>query len=563
MPLRRHRAQSVRDSDITEAADPLHPHFASGFDGSLFLLLVHGGVSVAWGAALAVFATGVVPIAWGISEYGQRHAGLTNVIVTGLATLATAYLKYTARRATEEYAAMRLYDGLPLRTWGWMHGLATTGIWPPLRWRQHKWKWVGWLLLFGGLAGHTASIVAILQPQPFFDHVHFDDATPCGVDPATLSLNSRFAVQDAMDQDAFTIGLQLGNYFALDQIAGNTTTAVPGRVFVKDTFGYGALGGLINGLQEVAGVEITAQCSSSHDVADRPSLWSTAFPDLPPETLGSNDTGTFVASVAADGSNAVFHSSVNSTSIVFNSTSIPPSSISIYAAVNASGNGAMVIADASVLTTSCTWVATPRLVHVEMRNFTAFAASAENATTVPAPVGRAVYVTVQGLAQAVRLGARLDATSSGYPTAADILQTLIADGLKAALTQYSVDCSSDETRCSAAGISVCNSHNRTVQLHWRFGDDHYLGILAIALNFVFGSYALWVVWRVRKRRRVKGIDPFKIVDGFKMGLDTSETQGERDMKGSWALHDGKLVARGEDWAVLEESVPLNPLVRNS
>ncbi|KAJ7478405.1 hypothetical protein FB451DRAFT_1557079 [Mycena latifolia] len=120
------------------------------------------GISTAWGIALAIFATGVVPIYWGISEYGRLHSGLTNVIVTGIATLATAHLKYTVRRVAEEYAAMRLANGLPLIALGWLQGVAAGDIWPPL---QSAWTWCVWLLLFGGMAVHSASIVAILQPH--------------------------------------------------------------------------------------------------------------------------------------------------------------------------------------------------------------------------------------------------------------------------------------------------------------------------------------------------------------------------------------------------------------
>jgi hypothetical protein len=141
---------------------PLRPQLARGFDRSLFFLLVNGGLSTAWGIALLVFATGVVPITWGISQYGRQHLALTNVIVTGIATLATAHLQYTARNAAEMHATMRLSEGVPLIAWGWLQGVAAGEIWPPL---QSIWTWGVWLLVFGGMAGHSASIVAILQPR--------------------------------------------------------------------------------------------------------------------------------------------------------------------------------------------------------------------------------------------------------------------------------------------------------------------------------------------------------------------------------------------------------------
>ncbi|KAJ7826480.1 hypothetical protein B0H14DRAFT_2817272 [Mycena olivaceomarginata] len=520
-------------SETAQAALPLRPHLTSNFDLSLFFLLVNGGVSTAWGAALAVFATGVVPVAWGISQYGQQHPALTNVILTGIATLATAHLQYTACR---------------FLTWGWLQGAAAGDIWPPL---QSKWTWGGWLLLFLGMAGHSASIVAILQPQSWFDHVHYDDPTPCGIDPARLTLNSKFTSQPAMDQGAFRIGLQLGNYG--DQIAANTTTAVPGRVYVKENIGYGALGGLVNGLQEVAGIEINAWCDSSRDL---PSVWASVFPDLPLTALSINGTGTTVASIASDGSRAVIQSSVNSTYTPFNSTSVSFRWTSMYTVANASGSGAMFIADNSGLSTGCTWVATPRFVHIEIRGKIAFASDIEDAPTAPAPVGRAVYATLRGMAEAVRLGASLYAPSKGYPSIIEgwypipaiIMETLLADGLKSALTQYSASCwsnpreknpisVSNTDRCRAAGIPICNSNNRTVQEHWHFGNEHLLGIPAIVLNLVFGLYALWVLGRVVGRPRV--------VNGFKIGLDTSTAQHEGNADGFWALHKGRVVVRGE------------------
>ncbi|KAJ7452627.1 hypothetical protein FB451DRAFT_1282727 [Mycena latifolia] len=566
--IRRLRRVLSAPSETARAALPLRPHLAgSGFDRSLFFLLVNGGVSTAWGAALAVFATGVVPIYWGISQYGQQHSALTNVIVTGIATLATAHLQYTVRQAAEEHARMRLAKGLPFLVWGWLQGVAAGDIWPPL---QSTWTWGWWLLLFGAMAGHSASIVAILQPQSFFDHVHYNDAIPCGVDPALLTLNSNLTAQPAMDLGAFRIGLQIGNYG--DQIAGNTTTAVPGRVYLKDNAGYGAVGGLINGLQEVAGIEIDASCDSSHDL---PSVWASVFPDLPMATLSINGTGTSVASISSDGAHAVIQSSVNSTYTPFNSTAISFKWTSMYAAVNASGNGALFITDNSGLSSSCTWVAIPRLVYVEMRGYIAFATDWDDAPTAPAPVGRAVFATVRGIAEAVRLGASLYAPSKGYPSPAEagwypspdiIMEDILADGLKSALTQYSMWCLGDTGRCRSAGITICNSNNRTVQEHWHFGNEHFLGIPAIILNLVFGLYALWVVFKMARRPRVEGVKPFKVVDGFKMGLDTTTAKDEGNGEEFWALHHGRVGARGESWTVVEkaeesedsESVLLDP-----
>ncbi|KAF7344252.1 hypothetical protein MVEN_01716500 [Mycena venus] len=535
-PIRRLRHALSASSESVQAALPLRPHLSSGFDRSLFFLLVNGVVSVAWGVTLAVFASGHVPISWIVSQYGQRHTGLTNVLVTGIATLATTHLKYTICRATEEYATMRLAEGLSLSTWNWLQGVATADMWPPVQREEQMWAWIAWLLLFGSMRGHSASVVAILQPQSFFHYVPSNDPTPCGVDPTALTMNSNLTAQTVMDQDAFMFGLQLGNYG--DQVGGNTTTAVSGRIYVKDNFGYGAFSDLANARQDVTGIEINARCDSSHDATSLPLRWSSAFPDLPLTTLSINDAGAFVASVASDGSHAVIKSSFNSTYTPFHSTSISFNWTSIYAVVNASGSVVLGLP----LHATCT------------------SKSAMGSPSLPARTMRPLRLPLWaerftplsgGITEAIRLGAILDATSTG---AANILQSLLADGLKAALTaQYTEDCWADVQRCDAVGISICNSNNRAVEEHWRFGDENNLGILAIILTLGFGLYTLWVIWTVRKRPRVKGIDPFKVVDGFKMGLHNIQNGTNGD--GFWALHNGRVGIVEEPEA---ESVPLIP-----
>ena len=45
-----------------------------------------------------------------------------------------------------------------------------------------------------------------------------------------------------------------------------------------------------------------------------------------------------------------------------------------------------------------------------------------------------------------------------------------------------------------------------------------MGWIAIALSIVFGGLALWVVWNLRKRERIKGPNALKVVDAFKLGV---------------------------------------------
>ncbi|KAJ7888960.1 hypothetical protein B0H14DRAFT_3429933 [Mycena olivaceomarginata] len=73
-----------------------HCTFA-GLDLPLFMLFVHGGIAVGWVAALSVLSTGVVPIYFRMSQFGLQHQAITNVIITGIATLSTTHLLLTIK----------------------------------------------------------------------------------------------------------------------------------------------------------------------------------------------------------------------------------------------------------------------------------------------------------------------------------------------------------------------------------------------------------------------------------------------------------------------------------
>ncbi|KAJ7809447.1 hypothetical protein B0H13DRAFT_2150087, partial [Mycena leptocephala] len=357
--------------------------------------------------------------------------------------------------------------------------------------------------------------------ESFLGYVPSNDPAICGVDPASLTMNSNLTAQHLMDQDAFMFGLQLGAYS--DQLAGNTTTAVAGRIYLKDNFGYGVTTSLPNALQQVAGTEITAQCYSSHDATSLPSLWFTTFPDLSLNALQINDSGALLASIAHDASHAIIKISSNSTYVPFNTTSMSFSWKSMYAVVNASGSGALFIADSSGLSTGCKWAAIPRLVHIEVP----ISSPLHRQQTIhpcACPV-RAVYATVRA-SHSNPVRATLDATTAGYPSAADVLQCLLADGLKQPSRRNTAQC--------RALDRICDSEI-SLQEHWRFGNEHSLGVLAIMLTLGFGVYAV----------------------------------GRRDEATRfWAVDHGILVARGEDWTIVEEpeseeTVPLVPMITNS
>lgn len=332
---------------------------------------------------------------------------------------------------------------------------------------------------------------------------------------------------------------------------------------MKDNFGYGAQGGLEDGLQEVLGVEIIAQCSDSKvstpENATLASLWSTTFPGraLPAVNI-TNGTGSFIDTFTSTSSQAVI-TSEPTLKLVGNQTSM-------YAVVNASGAGGILTTDAHGALVGCTWSATPRLVHVQTVNYTALTLGTSNTTTVPAPVGRAVSSVMSGIAQAIQLGARLDWSPdtdpltfwnipSPVPTTAQMLQTLIADGIKAVLTGYT----SYWVRVQPHGAqNECTSNNRTVAQHWRFANDHNLGWLAVILTVGFGCFALGVVWYLRNRPRMKGFDPLLVVDAFKLGLDTTDAKIE-GAEQVLRVRDGRVVFQQENRTLNsdgEEYVPL-------
>ena len=207
----------------------------TGIDWGLLLLLLNGLITVCWGIALIVFQTGIVPIDWYLSQYGQLHRGITNVIVTGVATISTSHLQFTVQNTVREYSALLVRRGFTLRQWAWMQEFARGSIWPPFTLKRHPVAWPLWLLVYGLMAAHSASLVAILQPRKSryeftrtfrlnsslifpsaetrWGHVMYNDPIPCGVDANTLTLNPNLTVLPDLDRVAEQIGLQLGNYY--------------------------------------------------------------------------------------------------------------------------------------------------------------------------------------------------------------------------------------------------------------------------------------------------------------------------------------------------------------
>ena len=301
-----------------------------------------------------------------------------------------------------------------------------------------------------------------------------------------------------------------------------------GRVYVKDIYAYGAIGGLSDGLQEIPGVSFNAKCTNDRNsnISSLSHLWGSVFPGRTPPTI----------STRSDGSQSFSDSSVplQMRSIVSDTSfNLTGSLIGMYALVDPSGSGGLLMVNSTGDLLCCVWQAIPKLVSVQTVKFTAKSLGAQDSKTVPQLTGRAVLFTLQGMAAAVHLGVDLDnrnpVQSLKFPPTSAVLQILLADGGKAALTSFNVYFNGKFTHhLSTAGIAVCDSKNRTIATHWRFGNNHNLGWVAIIWTIGMGILAVIAVMWFMPRPRVRGIKPLEIpyavvlgrvvtVDGIKDG----------------------------------------------
>ncbi|KAJ7016908.1 hypothetical protein C8F04DRAFT_1406473 [Mycena alexandri] len=545
----------------------LEPSFSTNIDWSLFILFASAVVSVLWGIALAIFAAGVVPIAWTISQAAMAYDGFTSVVVTAVSSLSTAQLTYTIKLAVEAYASSILFEGFTLDQWTFLRALSESSIRPPFKfpWRKQTKSAIVWLALMGSLAAHSTSMAAILQPE-FFDVIHHvDDWGPCGIPASNLSFNLSIPrdAQVQLEQATLTAGLELGTIY--EQVSGNSTTSIVGRAFVKDNFGYGAIGGVADGLQEVPGVELDVQCGNGTSSLDFELLWAAIRIPLPTVNL-TKKTVSFITDLESNSSLQIVTSAGGGKPIppVTLTDAVP---FAFFSAVLANGDGAMLTIGANGSAFTCIWNAIPRLVHVRMVHWNAAALPSEtqtsgNTTLYPAAIGSALLGTLRGVAAGITLGGSLFfranyslvniqhfITDGHYqaPSANTAIGVLLGDGAKAGLTAYSNYFTShvfapfvnDTINDAAAktGVSICSSNNRSLHQHWRFGNLHWLGTLAIIQNCTIGAAALWVVFllaRPGKNRciRVKGLEPLEISDAFRLGVGASlivrETNGSTE-----------------------------------
>ncbi|KAJ7649442.1 hypothetical protein DFH06DRAFT_553961 [Mycena polygramma] len=544
----------------------LEPTFSTNIDWSLFILFASAVVSILWGIALAIFAAGVVPIAWTISTAASSHDALTSVAVTAVSSLSTAQLMYTIKLAVEAYTSSILFEGFTLDQWKLLRSLSECSVWPPFKfpWRKQKKSAMIWFALLGSLAAHSASMAAILQPENLIVILHYDDWTPCGIPASDLSFNLPIPseAQAQLEQAALTAGLELGTIY--EQVSGNSTTSIVGRSFVKDNFGYGAIGDLTNALQEVPGVEFDVQCGNETSSPDLESLWAAVHIPLPMVNL-TNITVSFTTGLQSNSSLQIVTSTAGgeSSSPVTLTDAVP---FAFFSAIFANGDGAMLTIDANGSAFGCIWNIIPRLLHVQISGFSAAALRSEtqtssgNTTLYPAAIGSALLGTLRGMAAGIALGGSLilrdnyslvntpHFTLDGRyqaPSANTTIGVLLGDGAKAGLTAYSnyftahvfaslVNDTIDGATAKT-GVSICSSNNRSLHNHWRFGNLHGLGTLAIIQNCAIGAAALWVVFllaRPGKNRpiRVKGVEPLEVSDAFRLGVGASPIIRETDVR---------------------------------
>ena len=292
-----------------------------------------------------------------------------------------------------------------------------------------------------------------------------------------------------------------------------------GRVYVKDNYAYGAIGGLSDRLQEIPGVLFNAQCSNDRNsnTSSLSDFWGSVFPGRTAPTISTGSDGS--QSFSDLSIPLQMRSIVSDTS--FNLTG---SQVGMYALVNPSGSGGLLLVNSTGDLLGCVWQAIPKLVSVQTVNFTAKSLGAQDSQTVPQLTGRAVLFTLQGMAAAAHLGANLEnknpgeSRKFGLPPTSAVLQTLLADGGKAALTSFNVYFAPlFARRQSTAGIAVCNSNNRTIATHWRFGNSHNLGWVAIIWTTGVGILTVIAVMWFMPRPRVQGIEPLEVPYAFVLG----------------------------------------------
>ncbi|KAJ3530762.1 hypothetical protein NMY22_g8435 [Coprinellus aureogranulatus] len=558
---------STSGPDVAEAEDTVTATTNTGRRGRscyklprpFLWLFFNGLVSFLWGIALAVFCAGKVPWTWNLSQFLKRYdREWTNEIAALVGSVCKLHVTYVLQQALELYSHIIVAREFTLKDLKWMQGVNEETIFakfpdrpgaPPRSeepqglWGRVKRCWwsvfrfcsmlrLSWIVIWLGLLLHNTAIVSILQP----------DAALLTLDPERFLSGEQ---QQVLDKMSFEMGIQLGNY--VDQVSGNTTTAVAGRNYRKDNFAYGAIGGLIEGLQDIPGVQFTAQCTSS--IMDANTTWSSSLAGVTSPSISQHYDEFSNLPVIPN----TYRSLTSHSTLSFNITLLESA---MYAVVDPQGNGAFLSLSKGASNEPpapliCGWTTEPKLLHIEMVNFTALVLGHEPSNVYPSLVGRSTLATVTGMVQASRLGAsinldtimhlRHDVTAESGPsywlrtnaTTAQIVETILADGGKASMTKYNTFLN--------RRIPRCNSKNKTVATHWKFGNNKKIGWIAVIWTIGMGLLGMvTAVWMSRKER-LDGVSPLGAAGGFVLALGENIPDDQplvvRGGKGGYARDD--------------------------
>ena len=314
-------------------------------------------------------------------------------------------------------------------------------------------------------------------------------------------------------------------------MSGNTTTAVAGRNYRKDSFAYGGIGGLVEGLQDVPGVQYAAQCTM--DLSRVNDIWSVALPGVAPPVISPsfNEFTNFTALPDT------FRSMESHTPMSFN---ISMFESAMYAVVDSLGNGAFLALSHGARSQlayplACGWKALPKLLHVEMVNFTALVLGHEPADKYPSLTGRSTLATVTGMVRASRFGANIQPEALRYlrstltlesgpsynyrnnASTARVVETILADGGKASMGKYNWLVRMRRKELGPS-LAFCNSKNRTVASHWRFGNNKKIGWIAVVWTIGMGVLGMWTAVWMSRRRRLDGVSPLGAAGGFALAV---------------------------------------------
>jgi len=157
---------------IIETGFPIDDTITTGWDKSSLFLLANGVVSLFWGITLVIFSSGIVPVDWVISQYGKDHPDIINALVTLIATASTTHLKYTCQGILDHYSYYVLADGFTLNQLTWMQGIAEWSFFTVTAFESQRKRMI-WLVIYSGMAFHSASIVSVFQPSMSYNSLTF------------------------------------------------------------------------------------------------------------------------------------------------------------------------------------------------------------------------------------------------------------------------------------------------------------------------------------------------------------------------------------------------------